>query len=1044
MDIPGQTGSVAMPPTPRRPALKDRRGRVYEPAIGPRLKVYLAVIFAGVALLGATGIYLFALSALNFTTGRNYTSYFSLCMVFVHTYGGVLFVLPFIIFGLVHYATARHRPNRRAVRLGIALFSAGIIVCVTGLALVQVHDSLQLPTKTLGRWIVYALHVIAPLAAVYLYVLHRRAGPDLKWQWGAAWGVSVVAFIGIIGAMHAVNPNDWNRVGSPEGEKYFEPSASRTIDSNFIAADTLMMDSYCIKCHKDVYNDWFHSAHHFSSFNNPPYLFAVRETRKVALARDGNMKAARWCAGCHDVVPFFSGKFDDPNYDDVNDPTAQAGITCTSCHAITNVNSTKGNGDYTIAEPLHYPFAKSENAILQYLNNQMIKAKPDFHKQTFLKPFHKTAEFCSTCHKVSLPMELNHYKDFLRGQNHHDTFYLSGVSGHNARSFYYPKVAKTNCAECHMPLRESKDFGASDFDDSGTRQGHGHNFPGANTGLPWILSLDPAKKDHLDEFVQAAEAQAKFLKDKKVRIDLFGLREGGNIDDKLHAPLRPEMPKVRPGQSYLVEVVVRTLDIGHPFSQGTVDSNEIWVDFEARSGDRVIGRNGAMSGPNDSGKVDENAHFINVLMLDRNGNRINRRNPQDIFTPLYNHQIPPGAANVIHYRLDVPKDVSGPIQLKARVRYRKFDFEYMSLVNGGDDKVPKLPVVDMCSDSVTLRVDGFDKVDEQKSPIEPAWQRWNDYGIGLFLIASGDAKRPGLRQAEEAFQKLAGMEAPDPQAHGNVNLARSYVLEGDLSRAESVLKKIQDGHLPSPWWTVSWFTGLVNAQNGHLDEAIADFEKILDPANQPRERKFDFSTDYVVLNELGKTYFNRAQQELNDRQEQDRFLRKALIPLERTLSLDQEDLEAHYWLRQCFAVLGHEEEPRQAQASDSDKVQRSEIEELGSLLTDTNSSREQRAQAGFQLAKKLVGFGEQPPDPQVHRLLALQNLIVRVTKSFETEKDPLVIEATAQVLASLHGAMHGLLIEDANAKNQTVEKYRSGHKAADRASQAIVIYPTAK
>src|SRR5260370_27780863 len=115
MANPGHSGNVAIPQAPRRPVLKDRRGRVYEPAIGPRLKIYLAFIFAGVALLGATGIYLFALSALNFTTGRNYTSYFSLCMVFVHTYGGVLFVLPFIIFGLVHYSTARQ--DRKSTRL---------------------------------------------------------------------------------------------------------------------------------------------------------------------------------------------------------------------------------------------------------------------------------------------------------------------------------------------------------------------------------------------------------------------------------------------------------------------------------------------------------------------------------------------------------------------------------------------------------------------------------------------------------------------------------------------------------------------------------------------------------------------------------------------------------------------------------------------------------------------------------------------------------------------------------------------------------------
>ena len=144
------------------------------------------------------------------------------------------------------------------------------------------------------------------------------------------------------------------------------------------------------------------------------------------------------------MVPFFSGAFDDPNFDLEKHPTSQAGITCTACHAITHINSTRGNGDYTIEESVHYPFAFSTNRFLQFINQQLVKAKPDFHKKTFLKPLQKTAEFCSTCHKVSLPLALNHYKEFLRGQNHYDTFLLSGVSGHNAKSFYYPPKAKEN------------------------------------------------------------------------------------------------------------------------------------------------------------------------------------------------------------------------------------------------------------------------------------------------------------------------------------------------------------------------------------------------------------------------------------------------------------------------------------------------------------------------------------------------------------------------------------------------------------------------
>ncbi len=146
------------------------------------------------------------------------------------------------------------------------------------------------------------------------------------------------------------------------------------------------------------------------------------------MEHDGNVKASRWCAGCHDPVPFFSGAFDDPNFDDVNHPTAHAGITCTVCHAMTHIHGTTGNAAFTIGKPPHYPFTFSKNPLLQWINNQLVKAKPDFHKKTFLKPFHKTAEFCSTCHKVSLPVALNHYKEFLRGQNHYDSRSCSAAS----------------------------------------------------------------------------------------------------------------------------------------------------------------------------------------------------------------------------------------------------------------------------------------------------------------------------------------------------------------------------------------------------------------------------------------------------------------------------------------------------------------------------------------------------------------------------------------------------------------------------------------
>ena len=53
--------------------------------------------------------------------------------------------------------------------------------------------------------------------------------------------------------------------------------------------------------------------------------------------------------------------------------------------------------------------------------------------------------------------------------------------------------------------------------------------------------------------------------------------------------------------------------------------------------------------------------------------------------PLYNHQIPPGAAEVVHYRLDVPagRDAA-PITVEVALRYRKFDTHLHAATSTGD------------------------------------------------------------------------------------------------------------------------------------------------------------------------------------------------------------------------------------------------------------------------------------------------------------------------------------------------------------------------
>ncbi len=875
----------------------------YVRAVGPRLRKLLYFLFALVALLFANAGYLSTITFLEWLRGETYQDYFYQYMFLGHLALGLLLVVPLIVFGIIHLLNSKDRRNRRAVRIGYALFAVSILVLVSGILLMRV-GGLDLK-QPIARSVVYWLHFACPLAAAWLYWLHRLAGPRIKWRVGFSFAGFVAAAVAMMVLLQTQDPRNWNAVGPETGVKYFEPSLARTATGNFIPAEALMDDAYCLKCHADIHKDWSDSVHRFSSFNNPPYFASVSNTREKSLARDGNVQASRWCAGCHDPVPFFSGAFDDPNFDMLGHATGQAGITCTVCHAITNVNSVRGNADYTIEEPLHYPFAKSDNAALQWINNQLVKAKPSFHKKTFLKPFHKTAEFCSTCHKVHLPMALNHYKEFLRGQNHYDPYLFSGVSGHGARSFYYPPKAEESCNRCHMPLVASDDFGAKFFDGADKLSVHDHMFPSANTGISWLRDREEVTKAHQDYLQNIT------------RVDIFGVHQDGEIDGELIAPLRPTVPALVPGKKYLLDTVVRTLKLGHLFTQGTVDSNEVWLDVTVTSGGKVIGRSGGIN-PDQQNEVDPWSHFLNVFMLDKDGNRIDRRNAEDIFTPLYNHQIPPGAAATVHYEFTVPENITAPIEFEVKLQYRKFDSRYMdfvakqnekfgNLIRGHEPGQPyenELPITTMATDRVVFPVDGIEASVENPPREIPEWQRWNDYGIGMLL--KGKAQ---LRQAEAAFKQVEALDRYD----GPMNLARVYNTEGRLDEAVDALTralKYSETDKAFPRWTWGWLSGSVNAQQGRLEEARQNLQSVLeDTTAEMQARGFDFSIDIEVINLLGQTLFDLGNQ--RDRQgrgdEAKQYWQDAVARYQRTLEIDPEDVAAHHNLQLLYERLGDSE-----------------------------------------------------------------------------------------------------------------------------------------
>jgi hypothetical protein len=840
-------------------------------------------------ILAGSGLYLALIRLVGWLEGRTFENRLSLIVFLGHVVVGLVFIPSIVVFALAHLRRAIRHPNRRAVHAGLTLFAVVATLIVSGILLIRLEGLIDLEDPRI-RSLFYWLHSLSPLVAAWFFVLHRLAGPSLRWRIGARFAAAVLAGVGMLGAIRALSP--WLELpsGPPPGtEASFTPGLSAIADGRLIPARELDNNDYCRECHGEVHARWSSSAHRLSSFNNPAYRFSVLETRQTLLARDGSVAGSAFCAVCHDPVPLFSGRFGDVEFDLGRDQTAASGITCSICHSVVEISSPRGNGDYVLARPQHYPFTFSSNAALRWINRQLVKAKPELHKATYLKPLHRSAEFCGACHKVHIPPELNRYR-WLRGQNHYDSFLLSGVSGHGVSSFYYPAVAAENCSECHMPLRRAIEFGARHFDDSGNLSVHDHLFPAANTAVPMLANLDNA--------AEVVAEHAGFLR-RAVRVDLFGLRVGGTIDGRLIAPIRPHLAQLEPGRRYLVEVVLRTVGVGHHLTEGTADSNQLWLEVSASSDGTLLGQSGAMD---EMGRVDPYAHFVNAYVIDREGRRIDRRNVQDVLVALYNNQIPPGAAAVVHYGFDVPRSIDAPIELHASLKYRKFDSIYLNHILGAEVR-NELPVVTMAEDVVTLPISGRRHPVVPQEPPASEWERWNDYGIGLLLRGG----RGELRQAEEAFRRVESMG----RAEGALNLARVFIREGRVARdAPEALVRAAAMDPPSPQWSLLWFGGLVDLQNGHLERAIRNFEQIVEGGfEEALGRNFDFSRDYRVFVELGRTLYLRALQERGPsrRAPREQMLQKAVAAFRQVLTLDPENLSAHWGLKQAFDALGERE-----------------------------------------------------------------------------------------------------------------------------------------
>ena len=136
--------------------------KVVRKAIGPKLRIVFNVVLALLALIGANSAYLGGVTFLQWWTSQTYEDLFYSWMFLLHSVLGLLIVVPFLVFGVIHMLNTKDRKIRRTVMIGYALFAVCIVVLISGFLLLRIEGLIDLKSPA-ARSAVYWAHILTPM-----------------------------------------------------------------------------------------------------------------------------------------------------------------------------------------------------------------------------------------------------------------------------------------------------------------------------------------------------------------------------------------------------------------------------------------------------------------------------------------------------------------------------------------------------------------------------------------------------------------------------------------------------------------------------------------------------------------------------------------------------------------------------------------------------------------------------------------------------------------------------------------------------------------
>lgn len=643
-------------------------------------------------------------------------------MVYIHTFIGILFLIPIIWYQVRHWLLYRSVKMNHFKFTGyvvtfftVLLSISGIILTYQALFLSRIDylwDLIHIIT-TFG----FIAFVIPHVVIILLRDFRARKKETMVPVFSAQKKLSLNAFFAtvflfvVVGLLvYAYEPIEMKNE-LPEDYSYlygedrpFAPSLANTNTGEAFDPRSLSNSKSCgtSGCHEQIYQEWQVSAHRYSAMD-----VAFQAVQKV-MAQQNGAESTRYCGGCHDPISLFSGEKNIFTENLTNLAGYQEGVSCIACHAIKETD-VKGNANYVISQPQRYMFELSDDETAKLMSDFLIRAYPQKHVESLQHRMFKSPEFCGACHKQFIDQEVNQV-GWVQLQNQYDNWRKS-------RWNHPGDPEKTiECRECHMRLIDSQDPAsgdAMDYNRSADDNKHrSHRFLAANQFMPKVLDL-PGAEEH-------TELTEKWLQ---------GKIEIPEIKDKWKAgpavPIELVTPqKVKPGEEVNVTVNITNNKVGHDFPTGPLDIIQAWVELT------VTDQNGVevfVSGSRDDRHFIQKGSFIfKAEAVDQYGNLIDKHNLWEMVGVRFRRAMFPGFSDKAEYAFPCPTSMTldkgnGPsaeeykfkagdnntkeLHVTAKLMYRKVDQFLLNFLLGEESGVTA-PISVISEDYKSIQVSG--------------------------------------------------------------------------------------------------------------------------------------------------------------------------------------------------------------------------------------------------------------------------------------------------------------------------------------------------